>query len=105
MRATRDLLRRRMPLTRKRGELLAHVHNTTSQYNLPAIGKKIAYKTNRDGVAERFADPAGQKSLAVDLALLTHDDQRRTDLELSIVKAAKHHDANTLYLLQTVPGI
>ena len=31
MRAPRDLLRRRMPLTRKRGELLAHVHHTTSQ--------------------------------------------------------------------------
>jgi transposase len=42
MRATRDLLRRRMPLARNRGELLAHVHNTNSQYNLPAIGTKIA---------------------------------------------------------------
>jgi transposase len=56
MRATRDLLRRRLHLARTRGELLAHVQNTNSQYNLPAIGKKIAYKTNRDGVAERFAD-------------------------------------------------
>jgi len=33
MRATRDLLRRRMHLARKRGELLAHVQNTNSQYN------------------------------------------------------------------------
>jgi transposase len=31
MRATRDLLRRRMHLARKRGELLAHVHKTNSQ--------------------------------------------------------------------------
>jgi hypothetical protein len=31
MRAPRDLLRRRMPLAHKRGELLAHVHNTNSQ--------------------------------------------------------------------------
>ena len=46
-----------------------------------------------------------QKSIEVDLALIPHDDQLLTDLELSIVKAAKHHDANTLYLLQTVPGI
>src|SRR5215510_1927029 len=58
MRATRALLRRRMHLARKRGELLAHVHNTNSQSNLPAIGKTIAYQTNREGVAERFADPA-----------------------------------------------
>jgi len=105
MRATRDLLRRRTHLMRKRAELLAHVQNTNSQYNLPEIGKKIAYKANRSGVAERFADPAVQKSIEVDLALITHYDQLLTDLELSIVQAAKHHDANTLHLLQTVPGI
>jgi transposase len=42
MRATRDLLRRRTRLVRQRSELLAHVHNTNSQENLPEIGKKIA---------------------------------------------------------------
>jgi transposase len=105
MRATRDLLRRRMHLAHKRAELLAHVQNTNSQYNLPAIGQKIAYRANRDGVAERFADPAVQKSVEVDLTLIGHDDDLLRDVELTIVKAAKHHDANTLYLLQTVPGI
>src|SRR5207245_11629410 len=94
-----------MHLTRKRGELLAHVQNTNSQYNLPAIGKKIASKANRDGVAERFADPAVQKSIEVDLALITYYDELLRDLELTIVKTAKHHDATTLYLLQTAPGI
>jgi transposase len=71
MRATRDLLRRRTHLMRQRAALLAHVQNTTSQSNLPELGKKIAYKANRDGVAERFADAAVQKSIAVDLALIT----------------------------------
>src|ERR671923_358708 len=74
MRATRDLLRRRMPLMRKRAELLAHIQNTNSQYNLPEIGKKLAYKANRDGGAERCPDPAVQTSIEVDLALLDHDD-------------------------------
>jgi transposase len=105
MHATRDLLRRRMPLARKRGELLAHVHNTNSQYNLPPIGKNIAYTTNRDGVAKRCADPAVHKSIAVDLALITSYDALRRDVELTIVNTAKHHNANTLYLLHTVPGI
>jgi transposase len=105
MRATRDLLRRRMHLAHKRAELLAHVQNTNSQYNLPAIGKKIAYKANRAGVAERFADPAVHKSIEVDLALITHYDELLRDVELTILNTAKHHDANTLYLLQTVPGI
>jgi transposase len=105
MRATRDLLRRRMHLMRKRAELLAHVQNTNSQYNLPEIGKKIAYKANRAGIAERFPDPAVQKSIEVDLALIDYYDPLLTDLELHIVKTAKQHDAQTLYRLQSVPGI
>jgi len=105
MRATRDLLRRRMHLMRKRAELLTHVQQTNSQYNLPEIGKKIAYKANRTGVAERFADPAVQKSIEVDLALIDHYDRVLNDLELSILNTAKQHDAQTLYILQTVPGI
>jgi transposase len=105
MRATRDLLRCRLPLTRKRAERLAHVQHTNSQYHRPAIGQKIAYNANRDGVAERFADPAVHKSIPVDLALITSYDQLLRDIELSIVKTAKHHDAHTLYLLQTVPGM
>jgi transposase len=105
MRATRDLLRRRLHLVRHRAELLTHVQQTNSQYNLPEIGKKIAYKANRDGVVERFPDPAVQKSIEVDLALIGHYDALLRDLELAIVTTAKQHDANTLYLLQTVPGI
>jgi transposase len=62
MHATRDLLRRRIHLMRQRAELLTHVQQTNCQYNLPDIGKKIAYKTNRAGVAERFATPAVQKA-------------------------------------------
>jgi hypothetical protein len=69
MRATRDLLRRRLHLMRKRAELWTHVQQTHSQYHLPDIGKKIAYKTHRAGVAERFAAPAVPKSIEVDLAL------------------------------------
>jgi len=105
MRATRDLLRRRTHLMRKRAELLAHVQNTNSQYNLPEIGKKIAYKANRTGVAERFDDAAVQKTIEVDLALITYYDALLKDLELSLLKTAKQHDAHTLYLLQTIPGI
>src|SRR6058998_3336875 len=49
MRATRALLRRRCPLVRKRAELVAHIHITPSQYTLPEIGKKLAYKAHREG--------------------------------------------------------
>ena len=69
------------------------------------MGKKLADKANRDGVAERFPDPAVPKSMAMDLALLGSYDPLLNALELHIVKAAKQHDANTRYLLQTGPGI
>src|SRR5262249_43339502 len=48
--------------------------------------------------------PAGHKSIEVDLALVTYYDQLLKDVALSMVKAAKPHDAHTLDLLQTVPG-
>ena len=105
MRATRDVLRRRMHLMRKRAELLAHVQNTNSQYNLPEISKKLAYKANRAGVAERFPEPAVHKSITVDLALIDTYDRLLTDLELDLVQTAKVHDAQTFYRLRSIPGV
>jgi transposase len=70
MRATRDLLRRRGPLVQKRADLLAHIQHTTSQYNLPESGKKVAYKANREGVEDHFPDPRVRKTIAVDIALI-----------------------------------
>ena len=89
---------------RKRAELLTHVQQTNSQYNLPEIGKKIAYKANRDGVAERFPDPAVQKSIEVDLALIGYYDQLLRDVELTIVQTAKQHDAQHLVPAPDRPG-
>jgi transposase len=105
MRATRDLLRRRMSFMRQRAALLTHVQQTNSQYNLPEIAKKIAYKANREGVAERFPEPAIQQSIAVDLTLLGHYDQLLPELELSIVNTAKEHNAQVFYRLRSIPGV
>jgi transposase len=104
-RATRDRLRRRTPLMRPRSDLLAQVPQTHSPSNLPASGQKIAAKANREGVAERLADPAVHKRVAVDLALSTYDDPRLGDRERSMVQAATHHEANTRDLVPTVPGM
>lgn len=105
MRATRDLLRRRMYFMRSRSELLAHIQNTNSQYNLPEFGKKIAYRTNRTEVAEAFADPQVHKTIAVDLQSLDFYDQLLTDLELHITKTATEHDHQSFYLLRCIPGV
>jgi len=105
MRATRDLLRRRNHLVNKRAELLAHIQNTNSQYNLPEFGKKIARQSNRDGLSERFVDPCVQQSIELDMALIDTYDRQLSEIELYIVRTAKGHDANTFYRLRSIPGI
>jgi len=105
MRATRDLLRRRNYLTRKRAELLSHIQNTNSQYNMEPFAGKITYKSNRDGVAEQFVDPDVRVSVRVDLQLIAQLDVMKQQLELHILHNAKRHDPQALYLLRTVPGI
>ena len=105
LRATRDLLRRRCHLARKRAELFAPIHNTTSQYNLPEIGKKLAYKANREGVEAHFPDPSVRKTIEVDVSLINHYDQLLGEIELYITRSAKAHDVQTFSRLQSVPGI
>src|SRR5712691_1366811 len=70
MRSTQDLLRRRLYLVRRRGELLAHIQNTHHQYNLPEPTRKIIYRSNRDGIPDTFSDPSVRKSLEADFALV-----------------------------------
>ena len=105
MRATRDLMRRRTFYVRRSAELLAHIQNTNTQYNLPAFDKKISRKYNRDGVVDRFEDPAVQSSIAADLSMIDAYHKNIVQLEWQIEKSAKHHDHHTYLLLKTVPGI
>jgi hypothetical protein len=79
---------------RTRAALLMPIHNTHSQDNLPESGKKVASKATRAGVAAWFSAPAVHKRIAVDLALLGHDDELLRDLARSVLKAAKQHNAN-----------
>jgi hypothetical protein len=104
LRATRDLLRRRMPLMRQRAELLGHLPHTPSQDTLPEMGTQIAAKAHRAGIAERFPDPAVPQSIAGDRALIDPYARLRRDRELARRTTAKHHDAHTLSRLRTVPG-
>src|SRR5215831_3652299 len=105
MRATRDLLRRRCHLARKRAELLAHIHNTNSQYNLPEIGKRLANKANREDVADHFPAPSVRKAIEVDVSLIDQYDQLLGEVELYLTRSAKAHDVQTFARLQSVPGI
>jgi transposase len=105
MRATRDLRRRRCHVVHNRAELLAHIHNTNSQYNLPEIGKKLADKANREGIEEHFPAPRVRKTIEVDISRLDPYDKLLGEVALYITRGAKAHDVQTFARLQSVPGI
>ena len=106
MRATRDLLRRRLYFVHKRAELLSHIQNTNTQYNLEAIDQRIEYAANRSGLLEHFGDEDSvQMSIASDLAMLETFDHTIQELELYLTQAAFEHDRARFQLLRTVPGI
>ena len=104
-RATRDLLRRRMYLSHRCSELVTHIVNTNTQYNLPAFKKKLSRKYNHDGVVERFDNPQVRKSIQVDLEMIVSMNQMLKKLEYHIEKTARGHDYHTLYLLRSIPGV
>ncbi len=105
MRATRDLLRRRLFFVRKRGELFAHVRTTHHQYNLPTPSGQLLYLCNRAKVPEAFDNPIVRASVEADLALAGHYDGLIRSLERTILAQAKVEDPATLDRLQTIPGV
>jgi transposase len=107
MRGTRDLLRRRSFLVRRRADLLAHLVNTNSQYNLPALNKKLVYPGNRGelDLPSRFTDPSARKLVECDLALIDALDEQIHDLERHLVRTAKVDDVQTYARLQSIPGV
>lgn len=105
MRSTRDLLRRRLYLVRRRGELLAHVQNTHHQCNMAEPTRKIIYRCNRAGIPEKFTDPSVRKSIEADFALVEVYDRLIRELELHIVRNVREHDAASFLHLKSLPGI
>ncbi|MCK4506652.1 MAG: IS110 family transposase [Candidatus Aegiribacteria sp.] len=105
MRATRDLLRRRNYLVRKRADLITHVQNTNSQYNQPEFGMNITYKCNREEVLSHFKDPNVYMSMKVNLDLIDQFTVQIRAMEKHVLDNAKNHDPQSLYLMQTIYGI
>jgi len=105
MRATRDLLRRRIGFARHRAELIAHIQNTVSQYNLPPLGVRLGRKKDRIDIAEHFPDPVVRQMVELDLNVIDNLDEQLRVLEQDLTLKAKVHDAGAYHLLRTVPGI
>jgi len=105
MRSTRDLLRRRNHFMRKRAELFSHTQNTATQYNFSEPLGRIAKPKNREGLLDRFEDPAVKKSIEANLEMIITYDRVIGDLERDIVKSAINHDPVAYALLKSIPGI
>jgi transposase len=104
MRATRDLVRRRMFLVRRRSELLAHVQLINQQCNCDPFEKMLKYAGNRD-ILDRFTDDSTRLSVEADLQIVGHYDKLLNQLESDLQCLAKQHDARSCALLRTIPGI
>ncbi len=107
LRETRDLLRRRTAFVRQRAQLIAHIQNTNSQYNLPPFAKKLSYAGNRDAdaIAGRFAHESVRQSVRADLAVIDALDEQIAAVELYLTRTAKVDDPVVYHLLKTVPGV
>jgi len=107
MRATRDLLRRRLFFVRKRAELIAHIQMTHHQYNLPAPGAKIKHHANLETLPNPFLDDSVQRMFESDRYLTKHYTTEINKLEWYIMKTAKEDSVNALNiaLLRTIPGV
>lgn len=105
MRATRDLLRRRLLFVRRRSELFAHIRIVFHQLNLPAPADRLREPRNRAGLLEAIGDPTVRANIEADLALAERLDEIIRSLELTIRRQAKIDDPSTLELLKTIPGV
>ena len=92
MRGTRDLLRRRNLFVRRRAELLAHVQNTNTQYNVPTASGKGRDRLREGIAATAFADPSVRTMLDADSEVIAQLDKTITTLETHVLKHAKVHD-------------
>ena len=104
-RGTRDLMRRRMRLMRQRAELLAHIHNTLSQCNLPAHTKNLRYACNREPLRSAFPDPSVQRSIDLDLCRIDFYDDQLSKLEWYLKQAGKEVDKNAIIRLKSINGV
>jgi transposase len=104
MRATRDLLRRRCHMVNRRAELITHIQNTITQYNLPPFEGKIGKRGAREGLLAHFPDPQVRNSVGLDLAMIEQYDALLPKLERHIRSCAKQHDPKAFTLLRSIHG-
>ena len=107
LRDTRDLLRRRGTIVRRRAATITHTQMVRHQQNLPAFKKSISYKANRTGLIDCFEKQSRslRRMVELDLNLIDFYDEQIKRLDLYLEQHAKLDDPDTFYRLQTIPGV
>ena len=105
MRATRDLLRRRLFFVHKRSELFTHIRITFHQLNLPAPSGRLLNPDNRTALPDAIPDPMVRANVEADLVLAARYDQVIRSLKHTLLRQAAIESPDTLQLLQTIPGV
>jgi transposase len=98
-------VRRRNHLARKKAELLSHIQNTATQYNLPEPLGRIAKPSERGELLKKFSDPVVRKMVEVDLVTIEHYEHLLDTLERQLERIATGHDPVNLALLKSIPGV
>ncbi len=105
LRGMRDLMRRRMRMARRRGEHMAHVQNTLTQYNHPTRVTDLRVAKNHDGIRDLFDDKGVQLSIDLDFESIVYYNEKLSKLEWQLKQAANQFDPQTIAILKSVNGI
>jgi len=108
MRETRDLLRRRCFFVRQRAQLIRHVQNAASQYQLDAFAKKFDLRRQPRGTrrSPAFRRPFGasrrRRRSGVGRRLRRAD---RRNWNRNLTRTAKIDDPQAYHRLTSIPGV
>ena len=97
MRATRDLLRRRLYFVHHRAEMMAHIRDTASQYNLPDVAGRLDRPGRWEEISEHFPEGPVRESVQANLTTIEHLSGVIAHLEWYTPVARDHtggHDAD-----------
>lgn len=105
LRATRDLLRRRIRFMILRAEAYAHIQTVFRQNCMIISPSDVKNKKTRRELAAKLSEAQMVSSITMDLDVIDKIDSILNPVEAEIRAKAKLHDRTTLNLLLTVPGI
>ena len=106
MRATRDLLRRRIRLVRLRAEALGHIQLVCHQYAIIEVDTLLVKnRQQRREILSRFDHVDISNNIETDIALAESLDPLIHQLEVQIRSQARQHNRRDFNSLMSIPGV